>query len=157
MKGDVTVGGGVRFLREGSDAALVAGVSVPLPVRQFNQGAIRAARERLAGAEQGRRAVAAGLRARFDAAWRECASAHATAATLRREVLPATAEAHAIVRQAYEAGQLPLLDVLEAQRALAAVRRELLEAEAAGLAALARAESLTDLTFPLTTALLSTP
>ncbi|MBC8041466.1 MAG: TolC family protein, partial [Opitutaceae bacterium] len=38
---DVTVAGGVRFLREGSDAAFVAGVSVPIPFRGQNQGNIR--------------------------------------------------------------------------------------------------------------------
>lgn len=154
---DVSIGGGLRFLREGSDAAFVAGVSVPLPVRHRNQGGIRAARERLAGAEQSRRAAESDLRLRFAAAWRELRAAWSTAANLRDAVLPATVEAHTIVRDAYAAGQLPLLDVLDAQRALVAVRRELLEAEAAGLAAFVRAESLANPALPLTTTALSQP
>jgi cobalt-zinc-cadmium efflux system outer membrane protein len=156
-KQDVTASGGVRFLRDGTDAAFVAGVSVPLPTRNKNQGNIRAARETLAGAEHTVRAITTELQAAFTAAWQDLAAAHAVAQKLRREALPATEEAHAAVRRAYEAGQLPLIDVLDAQRALVALRREILDAESAYAAALARAESLTAPTFPATTALLSSP
>ena len=75
--------------------------------------------------------------------------------TLRREVLPATQEAHAIVSRAYGEGHLPLIDVLDAQRALASLRRELLDAEESYLAAHARAEALADSAFPATAALIS--
>jgi cobalt-zinc-cadmium efflux system outer membrane protein len=152
---DITVGGGVRFLREGTDAAFVAGVSVPLPVHNRNQGNIRAARENLAGAEQTIRAVEVELRSAFTAVWQDLKAANAAALNLRRDVLPATEEAHAVVRRAYEEGQLPLIDVLDAQRALVAIRREILDAESAYAVALVRAESLTDPAFPLTTSLFS--
>lgn len=154
---DITVGGGVRFLREGSDAALVAGLSVPLPARNRNQGGIRAARENLAGAEQAVRAIEAELRAEFIAAWQEAGAAQAAALGLRRDALPAAREAHAIVRRAYEQGQLPLIDVLDAQRELIALRRELLEFEAKFAVAHARAEALADPTLPTTSKLLSLP
>jgi outer membrane protein TolC len=61
------------------------------------------------------------------------------------------------VRRAYREGLLPLIDVLEAQRALVAMRRELLEAETACALALVRLESLTAPSFPTTAALLSPP
>lgn len=154
---DVTASGGLRFLREGTDAAFVAGVSVPFPVRHKNQGNIRAARENLAGAEQSVPAVEHALRGAFSAAWLDLTAAHAIVQTLRHEALPATAEAHAVVRRAYAEGQLPLIDVLDAQRALVALRRELLEAEAAYAVALARIEGLTTADFPATTATLSSP
>jgi cobalt-zinc-cadmium efflux system outer membrane protein len=154
---DITIGGGVRFLREGSDAALVAGVSVPLPVRNRNQGSIRAAREILAGAEQTVRAVEAGLRTEFVAAWQEAGAAHAAAQHLRRDALPATEEAHAVVRRAYDEGQLPFIDVLDAQRELVALRRELLELEVKFAAAHARAEALADPQLPATSTLFSLP
>jgi len=154
---DVTVGGGVRFLREGTDAAFVAGVSMSLPVRNKNQGNIRAARETLAGAEQMARAVEAGLRAEVAAAWRQLAAAYSTAQALRRDALPATEQAAAIVRREYAEGLLPLIDVLDAQRALVALRREILDAESSYALALVRAEGLTHPAFPLTTALFSTP
>lgn len=154
---DLTVSGGVRFLREGSDAALVAGVSVPLPMRHRNQGAIRAARENLAGAEQTVRALELGLRAEFLAAWQEAEAARAAARNLRSEALPAAQEAHGIVRRAYEQGQLPLIDVLDAQRELTALRRDLVELEARFAIAHARAEALVDPTLPLTSKLFSLP
>lgn len=152
---DVTVAGGVRFLRENSDAGFVAGVSVPIPFRGQNQGAIRAARETLAGSEQAALALDAELRAAFTAAWQDLATARTVARDLRAEALPATEEALASVRRAYAQGELPLLDVLEAQRAHAALRREILDADIAAASALVRLDALTDSTFPLTTALLS--
>ncbi|MEZ0218306.1 MAG: TolC family protein [Rariglobus sp.] len=152
---DVTVAGGVRFFRESSDAGFVAGVSVPIPFRGQNQGAIRAARETLAGAEQSVRSLDAELRAAFTAAWQDLVTARTVARDLRAEALPAAEDALAIVRRAYAQGELPLLDVLEAQRAHAVLRREILDADIAAAAALVRLEALTDSTFPLTTALLS--
>lgn len=152
---DITVGGGLRFFREGSDAGLVAGVSVPLPTRNRNQGNIRAARENLAGAEQTVHAIEAELRVELSAAWLEVSAAHAAVQNLRRDALPATTEAHAVVRRAYVEGQLPMIDVLDAQRALMSLRRELLELEASFAVAHARAEALVDATFPQTSALLS--
>ena len=152
---DVTVGGGVRFIRQGSDVAVVASVSVPIPFRNQNQGNIRAARENLAGAEQSGRAVEIELRVGFATAWRDLTAAHAAAQSLRREALPATEEAYAAVRSAYGQGRLPFIDVLDAQRSLVALRRELLDAEAAYAAALARAEALTDTSFAMLTALIT--
>ncbi|MDO8539659.1 MAG: TolC family protein, partial [Opitutaceae bacterium] len=154
---DVTVGGGLRFLRDGSDAGFVAGVSVPLPVRNRNQGNIRAARENLAGAEQMVRAVEAALRAAFTAAWQDLLAAHTAMQSLHRDALPATEEAYTAVRSAYERGALPLIDVLDAQRALVAIRREILDAESAYAAAFARIEALTEPTFNSLTTLLSQP
>jgi cobalt-zinc-cadmium efflux system outer membrane protein len=154
---DVTVSGGVRFLREGTDAAFVTGVSVPIPFRNKNQGNIRAARETLAGAEYGVRAVEVELRAEFTAAWQALAAAHTAAQSLRRDAMPATEEAYAAVRRAYEQGQLPLIDVLDAQRALVALRKDLLETEIAYAGALTRAEALTDASFPAVSALIAQP
>lgn len=140
----------MRFLREGSDAALVAGISIPLPVRNRNLGNIRAARETLSGAEQTLRAIQLELRASLDATWQELKASHAAVQSLRRDILPANEDAYAIVRRAYENGELPLIDVLDAQRALSAVRREILDAESAYAVALARVEGLANSAFPVT-------
>ena len=152
---DVTVAGGLRSLRDSGDAALVVGVSVPLPFRNQNEGAIRAARETLAGAEQSARALDAELRAAFTSAWQDLQLAHTIARDLRADALPATEEALAIVRRAHAQGEASLLDVLEARRALNSLNREILDAEAAFATALVRLDALTDPSFPLTTAFLS--
>lgn len=152
---DVTASGGVRFLRDGTDAAFVAGLSVPLFSRHQNQGHIRAAREILAGAEHAVTAVTSELRLAFNTAWQDLTAAHTLAQKLRREALPATEAAHAAVRRAYAAGPIPLTDVLDAQRALVDLRREILAAETDYATALVRLEALTDSTFPLTAALVA--
>jgi cobalt-zinc-cadmium efflux system outer membrane protein len=152
---DVTIGGGVRFLRESSDAALVAEFSMPLPFRNRNQGGIRAARERLSGAEQSVRVVELELRAALVAARQDLTTAHDVVWNLRRDALPATNEAYTAVRNAYEQGQLPLIDVLDAQRALVALRHEIIEAQFAYAAALVRIESLTNPSYSAVAALLA--
>ncbi|WP_438479920.1 TolC family protein [Oleiharenicola lentus] len=154
---DVSVAGGVRFLRETSDAALVAGISVPLPVRHKNQGNIRAARETLASAELTTTALETELRIAATAAWQELAAAHRAITSLRRDALPATEEALAVVRRAYTEGHLPLIDVFDAQRELVALRREILDQESAYAHALVRFEALTNPTFPATRQLLAQP
>ncbi len=154
---DVAIAGGVRFLRDSSDAAFVADVSIPLPVRNRNQGGIRAARETLAGAEQGVRAVEVELRAAFTAVWQDLSAAHRAARSLLRQALPATEEAYEAVRRAYEQGQLPLIDVLDAQRALVGIRREILDTQSEYAVALARLDALTDPTYAALSALLSKP
>jgi outer membrane protein, heavy metal efflux system len=147
---DFSVGAGLRLLRPEDDAALVASVSIPLPVHDRNQGAIRAARESLNQAELEVRAAEAELRADFTSAWGDLSAAHEIATRLRSETLPQVEEAQSTVRAAYDQGMLPLIDVLEAQRSLSGVRREILEADVAYAAALARLEGLIDPTFPLT-------
>ena len=132
-------------------------VSVPLPTRNKNQGNIRAAREIVAGAEQSARAIESELRAAFVAAWQDLFAAHTVAQKLRREALPATEEAYAAVRRAYEAGPIPLIDVLDAQRSLVALRRDILAAESDYAAALARIETLTGASYPAVTTLISQP
>ena len=145
----------MRFLRDGTDAAFVAGLSVPLASRQQYQGTIRAARETLAGAEYAVTVVESELRLAFNAAWQDFTAANTLAQQLRREALPATESAHAAVRRAYAAGPIPLTDVLDAQRALVDLRREILAAETDCASALVRLEALTDSPFPLTAALVA--
>jgi outer membrane protein TolC len=71
--------------------------------------------------------------------------------------LPAAEEAAASVQSAYDKGLLPLMDVLDARRALIALRRDLLDAELAYAAALVRAESLAGASFSETKALFDRP
>lgn len=152
---DVTVSAGMRHYQEDGTGALVLGLSLPLPMRQYNQGNIRAARATLNGAEQTLVAVETELRADLAAAWLELTTAHATVMALRQDALPATEDAIALVRRSYAQGEIPLTEVFDAQRAHTSLRRELLEAEWAYAYALVRLEALTDPSFPLTTQLLS--
>ena len=154
---DVTVGAGVRRLNEGPATAFVVGASIPLTFRDDNSGNIRAARSQVRAAEQSLRAAEAEQRTALAAAHAELLAAHAQATALRREALPAAEEACASVQSAYEKGALPLIDVLDARRALNALRRDLLDAELAYASALVRLESLAGASFTETKALFERP
>src|SRR3546814_5582267 len=60
---DPSVGVGVRQLRETGDRALIASLSVPLPVFDRNQGNVAAARSGVQGAEARRNSVLANTQA----------------------------------------------------------------------------------------------
>jgi cobalt-zinc-cadmium efflux system outer membrane protein len=143
---DVTASGGVRqFGGEfgaGGETAFVAGVTIPLPFRNRNQGNIEAAQSEALASEaaltQARRDA---LRAQHDARML------LGAAEARVEVLsgPSLAQAEEAVRLAgigYSAGKFSLLELLDAQAALTTAKSALIEARldrARALAALIRA------------------
>jgi len=154
---DVTLGAGVRRLNEGPATAFIVGFSMPLTFRDDNSGNIRAAHAQVRSAEQSLRAAETEQRAALAAAHAEMVAAHALATALRREALPAAEEASVSVRSAFERGVLPLIDVLDARRALIAIRREISDAEFAYATALVRAEALTGASFTETKALFDRP
>ncbi len=148
---DVTVGGGVRYFRDGDDAAFVLGVSVPLLVHDRNQGAIRAARARLRQVPHQANSVRLALRAELAARYAELVTARREATALSREVLPSAAE---VVRQneaALAQGRTSLLPVLEAQRNLLEARERRLDAISRYLQAQVALERLTQPPEPLPT------
>ncbi len=154
---DVTLGAGVRRLNEGAATAFVLGASIPLTFRDDNSGNIRAARAMVRASEQSLRAAELEQRTALAHAHAELLAAHAQATTLRREAVPAAEEACASVQTAYSAGSLALMEVLDARRALIALRRDLLDAELAYALALVRAEALAGASFAQTKALFDRP
>jgi cobalt-zinc-cadmium efflux system outer membrane protein len=139
---DLTVEGGVRHFRGSGDTAFVAGVSMPIPIRNRNQGSIAAAQAEATGAEARRNlALAHATRAIRDAQ-AALAAADSRLKTLRDFSLPQSEEAVRLARLGYQEGEFNLLDVLDAEEALAQARQGLIDAEltrAKALAALERA------------------
>ena len=142
---NVTAQLGVRQLRVASGPAVVAGISVPLPLFDRNRGNISAARAELQGAEA--RAAAARLEAeagtRAGLALVEAADARAAAA---QRTLATAQEGYRLARVAYEAGKSPLIELLAARHNLGGARGVILDAAAARLDAranLARLQGLT--------------
>ena len=122
---DLTLRGGVRYIEQGRDLALVVGGSIPLGIYDTNRGNIeRAEAERLAADRE----IAAARLARIRDTVRLQARIEANAAEAIRieaEVLPKAEETVAIVRDGFNRGGFSYLDVIDAQRALidARVRR----------------------------------
>lgn len=141
---DVTAGGGVRRFGEGGETALVATFSIPLPVRNRNQGAIAAARSDAVASE----ANLAQVRLDAERAWRDAAfqltAAEERVAALSGPGAAQALEAVRIARIGYAAGKFSLVELIDAQTALNSARLALIEARfdrARALAALIRANA----------------
>ena len=140
---DVRVGLGGRHLADGGDAALVAELSVPLPLFDRNQGNRLEARYRLRRAESERRAADVGIRTALRSAHQRLARAFEEATALRERALPEAAGAFEGARTAWRTGLLRYVEVLDTQRTLFDLRTDEVEALAAYHTARAELEGLT--------------
>jgi cobalt-zinc-cadmium efflux system outer membrane protein len=124
---DVTVSVGVRRFEEDDASAFVAGVSVPLPLFNQNRGNIAAARAEASAAEARLNAARfeADAAVRTSAARRSAAEARLGAA---RQGETTAQEAYRLARIGYEAGRLPLAELVAARRALAEAREQTIAA-----------------------------
>lgn len=136
---DPTVGGGVRRFGEGRETAIVATLSIPLPVRNRNQGGIAAARSDAVAAEANLAQIRLdGERARRDA-YTSLTAAEERVAALSGAGAAEAEEALRIARIGYQAGKFSLVELLDAQTALNSARLSLIQAR------LDRARALADL------------
>jgi cobalt-zinc-cadmium efflux system outer membrane protein len=138
---------GVRDFRASKDQALVAGVSIPLPVFDRNQGDVERARGELAQAENDRRAALLDLQQELTKNWQEWQSAHAEAEALRDTIMPSAEKALDLSRQGYERGRFAYLEILNAQRTLSEARNQYTRAMQRQLTAKADVERLTATAF----------
>jgi cobalt-zinc-cadmium efflux system outer membrane protein len=125
---DVTVMAGGRHYAEGSDAALVVGFSVPIPLFDQNQGNILAAThaETKARLEREAATITVEMHARQAHAALQAAFEQVTA--LRERAIPQATRAYEGARDAYTRGLFRYLEVLDAQRTLFELRSEHLAA-----------------------------
>ncbi len=121
---DVTVGGGYRRLSGPEDNAFVAGISVPLPFFDRNQGNIREAEYQLAKAREEKRATELRVKTLLGQAWQRLSAAAEEVTALQGKVLPGAEQTFGTVSQYYTEGRLGYLDVLDAQRTLFASRSQ---------------------------------
>lgn len=119
---------GYRWLNEPAASTMVVGLSVPLPLFYRNQGAVAAARHRLAGTRLSSKAQRQRRRSALMLSLNRLATARREVLVLRDQVMPAARTAYDKVRQGMRLGRLGPLDVLTAQRALFDARERLLRA-----------------------------
>ncbi len=139
---DITAGLGVRYEADVDDAALVAGLSVPLTIFDRNQGNALAARFQAAQARDEGRAIRRDLAAQLGQAHARLDAAFHEATAIQTALLPAAREAYEATRRAYEGGKSAYLEVLDAQRTLFATETQRLEALAEYHTALVQVEGL---------------
>jgi cobalt-zinc-cadmium efflux system outer membrane protein len=137
---DLTVSGGLRYMSDTGDQALVAEVSVPLPVFNRNQGSVLEAHYRLARAQEESRAAALRAHMALATAYAALSTAFHEATQLQTDILPGAQRAFAAVNEGYRQGKFALVDVLDAQRTLFEARGQYLEALVAYHRAVAEVE-----------------
>ncbi|MHC4728590.1 MAG: TolC family protein, partial [Planctomycetota bacterium] len=109
---DPTISGGVRRLNGTGDNAVVAGVSIPLPLSGRNQGAREEARIRLSQTLREKQAVEVQLNAALSQAYSSLQSVLNEATTLRDQILPEAQKAFETINEGYLQGRFNFLDVL---------------------------------------------
>ena len=139
---DVTLSGGVRYHNPTDDWALVAGLSIPIPVFNRNQGATLEAQCRVAKAEEQRRALHVRVRTALASIYQRLSSARNEAVSLKNDVLPGARSAFEATGEGFRQGKFGYLDVLDAQRTFFEAQARYTEASGVLQKAIADAEGL---------------
>lgn len=124
----LTVNGGVRYANETTSMAFVAGISLPLPLFDRNQGSILEARYRVTQADYQRQASAVRTHAALVDAYQTLSTSYNDLTVLRNTILPATQQAFEATTEGYRQGKFAFLDLVDAQRTLFETRGQYLEA-----------------------------
>ena len=128
---DPSVGFGVRQLRDTGDRALIANVSVPLPIFDRNRGNISAAKSDVAAAIARRENAVVNAEAEIANAQAELEAAEARLAALEGSGIEQAREGVRLAELSYRAGKSTLVELIDAQEAYAATQAELIAARQA--------------------------
>jgi cobalt-zinc-cadmium efflux system outer membrane protein len=115
---DLTVSAGVRYLNELKTNSFVAGVSIPLPFFNRNQGNIQSAEVRIQQMDEIIRAQKLSVISSLNTSFNNLLSAYNNAVQIKESILPESEKAYEITRQGYLQGRFAFIDLLDAQRTL---------------------------------------
>jgi cobalt-zinc-cadmium efflux system outer membrane protein len=121
---DVTLSAGPRLIGRGDDVTLVAGVSIPLPFWNRNQGAIAEAEANVSKTADEQRNAEARAYAQLNEAYQRLSRAGNEANILERDVIPGARTAVDTLLDGYDRGRFSQLEVLEARRTLNEARSQ---------------------------------
>jgi len=127
---NIVFGLGMRRLEETNDSALVAGFSIPLPVSDRNQGAIREAEMLLARTDSQRQAALTRAHATVFGLYQELSATRGRVETLRGDALPEAQKALDQTQYGYERGRFSYLELATAQQELLDLRAAIIDAAA---------------------------
>lgn len=125
---DLTVSGGARYLSVIDESVFVAGLSLPLPVFDRNQGGIQAARLRLIQSGHLEETTRIQVRTALAEAYQSLDTAFVEVRMTRDEVLPSAELAFEAAEEAFRQGKIGALSLFDAQRTLFNARRQLVDA-----------------------------
>lgn len=118
---------GARHHELGDAAGVVAGINVPLPIFDRNQGNVAAARQQLARARVNQHQATVSAHASLVSSYQQLANFHRVVTTLRDQIVPRADRVFAQTKRGYATGLFRYVEVLDAQRTLFEARRELLD------------------------------
>jgi outer membrane protein, heavy metal efflux system len=119
---DITLSGGVRHNADAGDFALVAGIAMPLGIRNRNQGGAAEARHELDKARAERKAAVWELQSRVGDLHRDLRLARDEIETLRESLIPDAAKAAGVLEEGYRRGRFGMPEVLNAESELFRLR-----------------------------------
>jgi cobalt-zinc-cadmium efflux system outer membrane protein len=139
---DLSIGGGMKHLNESDDVAFIFGLSLPIPLFDRNQGAIREAEYNLVRSFEEQRSAEVAVRTALMTAYGTLSAAAGTVSSLKNEVLPSAQSTFDAVTEGYRIGKFDFLEMLDAQRTLFDVRSSYIDALAKYHKAVADVERL---------------
>ncbi len=128
---DLTLSFGAKQDEASNDHALIAGVSIEIPLFDRNQDGIAAARARKREAEALARTAMVQQRNLLQQGWYAFQSARREAEVLRADLLPAAQQNFERIKYAYQAGKYPYQRVLDAQQSLFTMQNRCIDSLAA--------------------------
>lgn len=120
----LTLSGGFRRLEAEGSNTLLFGVSLPLPVWDRNQGALKSIEAEHKAVEYDMRQAAIQARADIEAAMIHLHQLDKRHRTVDQQLLPTAESVYQTLEEDYQAGRLPYTSLLEAERALLELRQE---------------------------------
>ena len=112
----------------GNVGGVVAGLSIPIPVFDRNQGSVLAARQQLARVRTEQHQADVSVRSALVVSHQALVIASRQVTILRDQIIPRADRVFDGTRRGYSTGLFRYVEVLDAQRTLFAARRELLDA-----------------------------
>lgn len=115
---DLTASLGFRYLNEIKTDALIAWLSVPIPIFNRNEGNIQSAEVRIKQMDEIIKAQKLTVTSTINTSYNNLLSAYNNSVQLKESILPESEKAYEITRQGYLQGRFAFIDLLDAQRTL---------------------------------------
>lgn len=135
-----TIGIGARKFNDNKKTAFLASLSIPIPILDRNQGGIKQAREELVKARAEKEEGMLSIREEALKTWEEFSTALDEVRIYQKNIIPSAKKAYLRASEAFSAGRLSLLNLLDAQRTLIEVQ----EARLASILSLHQAKANMD-------------
>ncbi len=115
---DLTVSGGIRYINELKTNSFVAGISIPLPIFNRNEGNIQSAEVLLNQIDEIKNARVLSVISNINSTYNNLKSSFNNSKRLKEEIIPESENAYEIIRLGYLNGRFAFIDLLDAQRTL---------------------------------------